>query len=165
MEPGPDREVVTHELRAGHRTAWDAAVGMWMLTVITWPFAVVLAVPVLVSALGIVSTPWPVMLAFGPLVLGVVLASMVRANRRALSEGTVLTASYAPASLTVSGPLGASEVRYEAITDVSANSRVVRLRLTGGGVLAVPRALVPDDELARLRDHVTRSQNATTATP
>lgn len=92
-----------------------------------------------------------------PIVAWAVHALMVRQVRRQLPAGSRLALALEPEHLFLTGPLGASHVRYEGLSRVQRLGRVVRLR-QGSTRLFLAGELLPDDALDELARRITAAR-------
>ncbi len=151
---------------AVHHTAWTTDEGyarrvagaVFWRWVLPWVLAgvVLVGVPaalVLRTGPGFLLT----VLVLLPVVAAALRALMVRQAGRQLPAGSRLALALEPEHLFLAGPLGASHVRYEALSRVRRLGRVVRLR-QGSTRVFLAGELLPDDALDELVCRITAAR-------
>lgn len=75
-------------------------------------------------------------------------------------RGAEISAEVTDSGLTVTTPIARTEVRARMISSVSVRANSVQLRLPGatGPAMVIPRELLDDDDVARLRSVIARTQ-------
>lgn len=113
--------------------------------VITWALVLIA-----LTLFGVALQKIVIALVVGVLVLAVLVLLVFSRTRRtmrtAFRDGTVHTSAFGPETMTISGPIGTSEVRYTAFKRLWVERHSVILRRRDAAILhVIPIELVPDD--------------------
>ena len=148
-EGSPDRQVVipadwAAQVADAHTRAWRRTTGFWIR------LGVVLLVAVLLAGLA-----HPAWLLVAPAWAITSVAGTYTRTRRtvaaAVPAGSVASAEFLEDRFITRNAAGAREIRFDEIRTADVRGDVVLLRLAGRRpVLAIPRALLPDDALQHL---------------
>lgn len=164
MAPDPAAPaLIEHRLTAGRRTGKELARRWYRGTVrrpIHW-IVVVLLVGLSVVVLLALDVFWMIPVVT-PVLIGVFVVVTYRGGRRVFEQtflpGSEHTAAFGPDTMTMSGPVGSSLIRYDAIREVRVLRGPVAVSLASGRpTLMVPAELFPPEAVELVRSRLAPS--------